>query len=89
MPLEVLKAAYEIILCFVPRDGINCHRLHLDCRRILGPWVHVDGDERLLRYVGGTEEQIADYEDQRRRWGQGSVHVSVLRGNRKNLLKLD
>jgi hypothetical protein len=52
----------------------------------------VDGDEtmvRLLRYVGGTEEQIADYEDQRRRWGQGSVHVSVLRGNRKNLLKLD
>jgi hypothetical protein len=44
------------------------------------------GDEtlvRLMRYLGATDEQIADYEDQRRRWGQGSIHVNLLGANRK------
>jgi hypothetical protein len=52
----------------------------------------VDGDEtmvRMLRYLGGTEKQITDYEDQRRRWGQGSVHVNLLSVNRRNLLRVD
>jgi hypothetical protein len=60
MPLNVLQATYEIIVCFVPRDGINCHGLHVDCRRALGPWVHVGGDEtmvRMLMYLGATQEQ--------------------------------
>jgi hypothetical protein len=59
---------------------------------VLGPWRHVDGDEtmvRMLRYLGGTEKQITDYEDQRRRWGQGSVHVNLLSVNRRNLLRVD
>lgn len=91
MPMEVLRATYEIILCFVPHDGINCHGLHLDCKTVLGPWVHVGTDEtmvRMLRYLGGTQEQIAQYQDQRRRWGQGSVHVKLV-PNRKNLLRID
>jgi hypothetical protein len=48
--------------------------------------VHVGNDEtmvRMLRYLGGTDEQIAQYEDMRRRWGQGSVHLSVLGANRR------
>jgi hypothetical protein len=59
---------------------------------VLGPWVHVSNDDtmmRMLRYLGATQEQIAEYEDQRRRWGQGSVHVTVWAANRKNLLRID
>jgi hypothetical protein len=59
---------------------------------VLGPWVHVSNDDtimRMLRYLGATQKQIAEYEDQRRRWGQGSVHVMVLAANRKNLLRID
>jgi uncharacterized protein (DUF2126 family) len=92
MPVEALRATYEIILCFVPRDGVSCHGLHVDARTVLGPWVHVGNDEtmvRMLRYVGATQEQIAEYEDRRRRWGQGSVHITVIGANRKNLLRLD
>jgi hypothetical protein len=33
MPLEGIRASYEIVLCFLPRGGISCHALHLDCRR--------------------------------------------------------
>jgi hypothetical protein len=72
--------------------AIVCHGLHLDCSRSFGPWVHVGGDEtmvRMLMYLGATQEQIAQYEDQRRRSGQGSVHVNLLAANRKNLLKVD
>jgi hypothetical protein len=73
------------------RDGVNCHALHVDCKTVLGPWVHVSGDEtmvKVLRYLGAMREQVADYEDKRRRWGQGSVHISLLGANRKNLLKI-
>jgi hypothetical protein len=92
MPLESIRARFEIVLCFVPRDGVSCHALHVDCRTVLGPWVHVTGDEtvlRMLTYLGATKAQLAEYEDHRRQWGQGSVHVSVLGGNRRNLLKID
>jgi hypothetical protein len=43
---------------------------------------------RMLRYLGANREQIAMYEDQRRRWGQGSVRLSALGANRKNRLRL-
>jgi hypothetical protein len=91
MPLDVLSATYNIVLCFVPRDGVSCDALHVDCRTVLGPWVHVGNDETMSGCCGtwGTPEQIAVNDDQRRRWGQESIHVNVLGGNRKNLLKLD
>jgi hypothetical protein len=44
---------------------------------------------RMLRYLGATEEQIAEYEDQQQRWGQGSVQIAVHGANRKNLLRID
>jgi hypothetical protein len=91
-----LRATYEIVLCFGAsrrQDGaVSVMALHTDCNTALSPYRDVASDEtlvRMLRYLGATEEQIADYEDQRRRWGQGSVHVTVLAANRKNLLKLD
>ena len=92
MPLQAIQSLYKVILCFVPRDGINVHGLAIDAKTVLGPWVHVANDEVLIRmvtYLGATDQQVADYEAQRRSWGQGSVHISVLGGNRKNLLKID
>jgi hypothetical protein len=47
--------------------------LDTDCKTALSPYRDAASDEtlvRLMRYLGATDEQIADYEDQRRRWGQ-------------------
>jgi hypothetical protein len=75
------------------QDGaVSVMALHTDCKTALSPYRDVASDEtlvRLIRYLGATDEQIANYEDQRRRWGQGSVHVTVHAANRKNLLKLN
>jgi hypothetical protein len=43
---------------------------------------------KLMRYLGATEEQIADFERDNRRWGRGSVHIRLL-PDRKNLLRID
>jgi hypothetical protein len=50
VPLGFVKAEYEIIVCYVPRDGYNVHGLHVDCRTVLGPWVHV----ALSRHAGAA-----------------------------------
>jgi hypothetical protein len=66
MPVEVLRATYEIVLCFGPsrkQDGaVSVMALHLDCKTVLGRYRDVASDEamvRMLRYLGATEEQIA------------------------------
>jgi hypothetical protein len=67
-------------------------RCFWNLRMVIGPRVQLKTDEmmvRMLAYLGATQGQITGYEDQRRRWGQGSSHLSVLACNRKNLLKLD
>jgi hypothetical protein len=38
--------------------------------------------------LGATDEQVASFEDDLRRWGQGSVHMRLL-PNRRNLLRID
>jgi hypothetical protein len=38
VPLGLVKAECEILVCFVPRDGYDVHALHLDCRTVLGRW---------------------------------------------------
>jgi hypothetical protein len=95
MPLDAIKATHEIVLCFGPSprvDGaVSVMALHLDCKTALSPYRDVASDEtlvRLIRYLGATQEQVAQYETDRRRWGQGSVHVTLL-PRRKNLLQLD
>ncbi len=91
MPIDVIRSSYEIMISFVPRNGIACHALHVDCKTVLGPWLHVPSDEtmvRMLRYLGATDEQIADFEDTRRKWGQGTSRVT-LAPLRRNLLKVD
>jgi hypothetical protein len=65
--------------------------MDMDHRTSLGPFVRAQSAEtlrRLLAYLGATPEQIANYDDSHRRWGQGTVEIT-LQPCRKNLLKID
>jgi hypothetical protein len=65
--------------------------MDMDHRTSLGPFVRAQSAEtlrRLLAYLGATPEQIANYDDSHRRWGQGTVQIT-LQPCRKNLLKID
>jgi hypothetical protein len=49
-----------------------CGAFHRDCKTALSSYCDAASDEtlvRMLRYLGATEEQTADYEDQRRDGG--------------------
>jgi hypothetical protein len=64
--------------------------MHADCRTMLCPYVKVQSAEtlhRLLAYLGATPAQLAAFDEQRNRWGQGTAHVTLAPG-RKNLLRL-
>jgi hypothetical protein len=41
----------------------------------------------MLAYLGATAEQIADFDSSHRRWGKGTVRITLLAG-RRNLLRL-
>ena len=58
---------------------------------MLGPQLPIQSAEtlgRLLTYLGATPEQLADFDSSHRRWGQGTVQITLQPG-RKNLLKID
>jgi hypothetical protein len=79
-----------ILLNFIPRDGYSVQAMHPDCRTMLGPYVKVQSAEtlhRLLAYLGATPAQLAAFDEQRNRCGQGTAHVTLAPG-RKNLLRL-
>jgi hypothetical protein len=42
---------------------------------------------RLLAYLGATPAPLAEFDNCRERWGQGTVQVTLVPG-RKNLLRL-
>jgi hypothetical protein len=57
---------------------------------MLGPHVHVSSKDtlrRLLVYLGATAEQLADFDQCIRSWGQGTATITLQPG-RKNLLRL-
>ena len=67
------------------------HALHIDCKTTLGPWITFSSGETLekaIRYLGATDEQVAEYLANLSRWGQGSTSIRLL-PNRKNLLRID
>jgi hypothetical protein len=62
-----------------------------DCRTMLGPQLRIQSAAtmcRLLTYLGATPEQLAEFDDRHRRWGQGTVSIT-LQPCRKNLLRID
>lgn len=55
---------------------------------MVGPYVKVqsvDTLRRMLAYLGASPEQIEDFNRSYRRWGQGTVRITLEPG-RKNLL---
>jgi hypothetical protein len=90
-----LNREQQIILNFGPDthlDGaMQVHALHLDGATVLSHWQAVESLEtlrKMMRYLGATDEQMASFEDSLRRWGQGSVRITLQPGC-KNLLKID
>jgi hypothetical protein len=79
-----------ILVNFIPRDGYSVQAMHTDGRTMLGPNVKVQtGDtlHRLFAYLGATPAQLAEFDEQRRRCGQGTAQITLAPG-RKNLLRL-
>ena len=75
---------------FIDHKGLHVQAMALDCRTILGPYVpvaSVDTLRRMLAYLGATPEQLEDFNRSYRRWGQGTVRITLEPG-RKNLLRL-
>ena len=63
----------------------------LDHRTMLGPQLRIQNAaplRRLLAYLGATPEQLADFDNSHRRWGQGTVPIT-LQPCRRNLLRID
>jgi hypothetical protein len=85
---------HVIIIHFVTNrnDGSYAvHPLHVNAETALSHWQSLKNWKALLktvRYLGATKEQIACFEDHKRRSGAGSVHICLL-PNRKNLLGID
>jgi hypothetical protein len=80
----------EIYVTFIPRNGYSVQAMDLDCRTILGPYVPRQSPEtlrRLLAYLGAMPEQLADFDQSIRSWGQGTARITLEAG-RKNLLCL-
>ena len=67
----------DICVNFVDNKGLGVQAMALDCRTMLGPQLRIQSAEtlrRLLAYLGATPEQLADFDNSHRRWGQGTVH---------------
>jgi hypothetical protein len=85
---------HEIIVNFqTDRNdgGYAVQGLHIDAKTVLSRWQSVESWEvllKLMRYLGATDEQIAEFEADNKRWGRGSVHIRLL-PDRKNLLGID
>jgi hypothetical protein len=80
----------EILVCHT-QNGKLAHALHIDCRTVLGPWVKFQSAmtlEKVMFYIGATQEQIAEHQADMRRWGQGSSEIRLL-PDRVNLLRID
>jgi hypothetical protein len=95
LPIGEVTAEHEIVLNFGPdtrkNGAMKVHALHLDCKTVLSHWQAIESLEtlrKMMRYFGATDEQMVSFEDDLRRWGQGSMHMRLL-PNRRNLLRID
>ena len=81
----------SVCVNFVDCRGLAAQAMALDHRTMLGPQLRIQSAEtmrRLLAYLGATPVQLADFDRSHRRWGQGTVQIT-LQPCRKNLLRID
>jgi hypothetical protein len=80
----------RIIVCFQLRGNWSVQGILEDARTAISPWVYVTSQPaliKLFRYIGATDDEIAQVEDDIRRWSRGSVHITLVPG-RENLLRI-
>ena len=68
---------------FLECRGLALQAMALDHRTMLGPQLRIQSADtlrRLLAYLGATPEQLTDYDNCQRRWGQGHCpdHASAV-----------
>jgi hypothetical protein len=76
---------------FVEGRSLAVQAMTLDHRTMLGPQLRIESAatlRRLLAYLGATPEQIAEFDRSHRRWGQGTVQIT-LQPCGKNLLRIE
>jgi hypothetical protein len=72
-----------ICVNFVECRGLALQAMTLDHRTMLGPQLRIQSAatlRRLLTYLGATSEQLADFDSSHRRWGQGTVQITLQPG---------
>jgi len=88
---RALLQPHNILVNFAEGRTVAAQAMALDHCTMLGPQLRIQSAttlRRLLAYLGTTPEQLADYDNCQRRWGQGTVQITLQPG-RKNLLRID
>lgn len=73
----------SVCVNFLECRGLALQAMALDHRTMLGPQLRIQSADtlrRLLAYLGATPEQLTDYDNCQRRWGQGHCpdHASAV-----------
>lgn len=79
-----------LVHAFEPREGWIIQCLADDARTTVAPHSRVASYEsvlRLFRYVGATEEAMAEVDRDHQRWSIISARIDLIPG-RKNLLRV-
>jgi hypothetical protein len=63
------------LMNFMERDGWTMHILAADARTVLLGYRSVRDQEMLLRIVAKLHGDVAEVEENIRRWGRGSVWI--------------
>jgi hypothetical protein len=88
---QALLQPRDVLVNFVGGLSLAAQAMTLDCRTMLGPRLSIQNAEtlrRLLAYLGATPMQLAAFDSSHRRWGQGTVKITLQTG-RRNLLRID
>jgi hypothetical protein len=64
-------------LGFMHRDGWSFHLLAEDCQTVLTKWRPIESEESLLGMIAKMHCDVAEAENDIRRWNRGSVWVDL------------
>jgi len=70
----------RVIVNFMKCNGISIHCIADDAKTVVSGWSTVPDQatlEKLLRYVGAIDSEIQEARNDMRRWGLGSVHITI------------
>src|SRR5882757_7483512 len=80
---------HRILINFQSQDW-SVHFMDSDGKTRIGPWLLFDSADdirRIFKWARATPEQLEDFESCIRRWGQGSVSVTLTDKQRAHLIE--